>query len=215
MISIVPAIIPTSKENLLEGFEKVAFSPEVHVDVIDGKFTPSSSWPCNPTGDPVSVKDAADTFTLEVDLMIENPLLAAVDWVTAGADMLVFHVETIGLENFKNFAEYTHITLSIACHGNTPIDTLLTYAEYADGVQLMGIKQIGSQGQPFNKDVLEQIAAVKKAYPNKPVTVDGSVNPETVKQIVEAGADRVIVGSAIILQDDPYLAYEELCGLIK
>jgi len=215
MIPVVPAIIPTDKENLLASFEKLAFSPEVHVDVIDGVFTPAASWPCNPAGDPVSIKAAADTFTLEVDLMIVNPLPAAVDWVTAGADMLVFHAETISLENFKNFVEFTHITISIACHGDTPIETLLGYAQYADGVQLMGIKEIGAQGQPFNEAVLQTIKLVKEACPTKPVTVDGSVNPDTIKRIVAAGADRVIVGSAVTLQADPYQAYEDLRGLIK
>jgi ribulose-phosphate 3-epimerase len=215
MIPIVPAIIPTSQENLLEGFVKLAFAAEVHVDIVDGKFTPIASWPCNPTGDPVSVKDEADMFTLEVDLMVENPLPAAVDWVTAGADMLVFHVETIDLENFKNFAEFTHITSSIACHGATPIETLLEYAQYADGVQLMGIKEIGAQGQPFDESVLDTIQVVKHAFPDKPITVDGSVNANTITRIVEAGADRVIVGSAITLQADPYKAYETLIGLIK
>ncbi|MFT5832326.1 MAG: ribulose-phosphate 3-epimerase [Candidatus Paceibacteria bacterium] len=215
MIPIVPAIIPTSREQLVESLKIIAFSPEVHVDVVDGHFTPTASWPCNPTGDPVSVKEAADTFTLEVDLMIENPLLSAVDWITAGADMLVFHVETIGLENFKNFAEFTHVTLSVACHGDTPIEKLLEYAQYADGVQLMGIKEIGAQGQSFNDDVLTNIAIVKRAYPDKPITVDGSVNADTLKLVVEAGADRVIVGSAIMLQTEPYRAYEELVELIK
>jgi ribulose-phosphate 3-epimerase len=154
-------------------------------------------------------------FTLEVDLMVENPLPAAVDWVTAGADMLVFHVETIDLENFKNFAEFTHITSSIACHGATPIETLLEYAQYADGIQLMGIKEIGAQGQPFDESVLEIIQIVKDAFPDKPITVDGSVNANTITRIVEAGADRVIVGSAITLQADPYKAYETLLGLVQ
>jgi len=215
MIPIVPAIIPTSRENLIESFQKVAFSSEVHVDVVDGVFTPSVSWPYSPVGDPVSIKDEADVFTLEVDLMVQNPLPSAVDWVTAGADMLVFHVETIDLENFKNFVEFTHITISIASHGDTPIDTLLQYAQYADGVQLMGIKEIGSQGQPFNETVLETIKSIKQAYPEKPVTVDGSINSETIKRVVDAGADRLIVGSAITLQPEPYAAYESLRELIK
>ena len=215
MIPIVPAIIPQSQEHLLETLAKLAFSSEVHVDVVDGKFTSRASWPCDPVGDPVAVKVATDSFTLEVDLMIDNPLPPAVDWVTAGADMLVFHVETIDLENFKNFAEFTHITLSIACHGDTPMDTLLEYAQYADGVQLMGIKRIGAQGQPFDPTVLEHIQMVKKVYKDKPVTVDGSINKETIRQVVAAGADRVIVGSAITLQPEPYQAYCEMQELIK
>jgi ribulose-phosphate 3-epimerase len=215
MIPVVPAVIPTTKEHLLEQVERLAFSPELHIDVVDGKFTPEAAWPCIPAGDPPALKDQLDTFTLEVDLLIENPLPAAVDWITAGADMLVFHLETIDLENFKNFVTFTHITISIAFHGDTPLATLLEYAEHADAVQLMGIKEIGAQGQPFDETILETIAQVKAAFPDKPITVDGSINSDTIERVVAAGADRVIVGSAITLQAEPYAAYEALIKLIK
>ena len=215
MIPVVPAIIPKSEAHLLETLPQLAFSTEVHIDVVDGRFTPSVSWPCDPTGDPVTIKEHTDKFTLEVDLMIENPLPAAVDWITAGADMLVLHVETVEFENFKNFAEYTHVTLGVACHGDTPLETLLQYAEHVDCVQLMGIAEIGAQGQPFDPRVLTTIAEVKRAYPDKPITVDGSVNQDTIAQIVAAGADRVIVGSAITLQTDPLTAYENLRSLTE
>ena len=114
MIPIVPAIIPTSAQMLQSQLQSLLFSPEVHVDVVDGVFTPSTSWPTDPQGDPMDVKVATDAFTLEVDLMVSDPLVPAADWITAGADMLVFHVETISLENFKNFAEYTHVTLGVS-----------------------------------------------------------------------------------------------------
>jgi ribulose-phosphate 3-epimerase len=215
MIPIVPAIIPISDADLLTQLERLSWSPEVHVDVVDGKFTPQASWPCHPKGDPFALKEPLDRFTLEVDLMVENPLPAAVDWMTAGADILVFHVETIDVDNFKKFIEYTHITVSIACHGDTPIETLLEYAQFAEAIQLMGIRQIGAQGQPFDQTVLQTIRVVKAAYPDKPITVDGSVNADTLPQLVAAGADRVIVGSAITLQAEPYAAYESLVALIK
>lgn len=215
MIPIVPAVIPVTETDLLAQLERLSFATELHVDVVDGKFTPKVSWPCDPVGDPVPLKNQLDTFTVEVDLMVDNPLPAAVDWITAGADMLVFHVETISLDNFKNFAEYTHVTLSVACHGDTQIETLLEYAQYADGIQLMGISDIGAQGQPFDDSVLQRITEMKEVYPDKPVTVDGSVNSKTIQRVAEAGADRVIVGSAITLQDDTYKAYETLCALLK
>ena len=215
MIPIVPAVIPASEAVLIKQLERLSFSPEVHVDVVDGKFTPSVSWPCSPSGDPMQVKDAADRFTLEVDLMVEDPLVPAADWITAGADMLVFHVETLSLDNFKSIAEYTHVTIGVTCHGDTPIATLLEYAAFADYIQLMGIKQIGAQGQPFDESVLETIATVKASYPSKPLTVDGSVNLNTIERIVAAGANRVIVGSAVTLQDDPQAAHQALQAVIK
>jgi ribulose-phosphate 3-epimerase len=215
MIPIVPALIPRSEAEAIEILQSLRFSPEVHLDVIDGKFTPATSWPYKPVGQPLAIKQYSDQFTLEVDLMVEDPLTAAVDWVTAGADMLVFHVETISLENFKNFIDFTHVSVGVSAHGDTPIETLLAYAEYADCIQLMGIHEIGAQGQPFDTAVFEKITTVKAAYPEKPITVDGSVNEHTIVKLQQGGVDRFIVGSAITLQTDPAAAHKALSLLIN
>jgi len=215
MIPIVPALIPHSEAEAKEILGTLRFSPEVHLDVVDGEFTSTISWPYEPTGQPVAIKQYSDQFSLEVDLMVVDPLNAAVDWITAGADMLVFHVETISLENLKNFAAFTHVSIGVSAHGDTSIDTLLEYAEYADYVQLMGIREIGSQGQPFDETVLEKIAAIKAAYPEKSISVDGSVNEHTITKLKAAGVDRCIVGSAVTLQSDPSAAHKALSLLIN
>ena len=215
MIPIVPALIPKEESDVKSALEKLSFSNEIHLDVVDGNFVRATSWPYQPSGDPRSVKPYTDKFTLEVDLMSARPLPAAVDWITAGADMLVFHLETIELQNFRNFVEFTHVSINISAHGNTDLDTLVEYAETADGIQLMGIKEIGSQGQPFDESVCDKIEKVKSIFPQKPITIDGSVNKDTIKLLADAGADRFIVGSAITLQENPQVAHAELSSLIN
>jgi pentose-5-phosphate-3-epimerase len=215
MIPIVPAFIPQSEAEAIETIQALRFSPEVHLDVVDGKLTPTISWPYEPVGQSMAIKDYSDQFSLEVDLMVVDPLSAAVDWVTTGADRLVFHVETISLENFKNFEAFTHVSVGISAHGDTPVSTLIEYAQFADYIQLMGIHEIGAQGQPFDDTVFEKITAVKAAYPEKSVTVDGSVNEHTIAKLAAAGADRFIVGSAITLQPDPAAAHKTLSLLIN
>jgi ribulose-phosphate 3-epimerase len=215
MIPIVPALIPQSEAEAIETLQALRFCPEVHLDVVDGTFSSAVSWPYTPAGQPVSIQQYSDQFSLEVDLMVADPLSAAVDWVTAGADRLVFHVETISLENFKNFEAFTHVSVGVSAHGDTPIGTLLAYAEFADYIQLMGISEIGSQGQPFDETVFEKIAAVQAAYPDKSITVDGSVNEHTITKLTAAGVDRFVVGSAITLQSDPALAHKTLSLLIN
>jgi len=215
MIPIVPAFIPQSEAEAIETLQALRFCPEVHLDVVDGTFSSAVSWPYTPVGQATSIQQYSDQFSLEVDLMVADPLSAAVDWVTAGADRLVFHVETISLENFKNFEAFTHVSVGVSAHGNTPIGTLLEYAEFADYIQLMGIHEIGSQGQPFDETVFEKIAAVQTAYPDKSITVDGSVNEHTITKLTAAGVDRFVVGSAITLQSDPALAHKTLSLLIN
>lgn len=212
-IPVVPAIIPESALAVRTLGAALAFSLELHLDVVDGIFVPFSSWPYNPVGDPAEVRTTTDRFTLEVDLMVEKPLLAAEHWVAAGADMLVFHVETTPLPAFTAFAESTKVSVGVSALNDTPDATLWSYLPYADYVQVMGIAQIGSQGQPFDPRALARIAAIKRDFPNLPVSVDGSVNRETIPQLREAGVDRLIVGSAIVKAPDPAVAHFELSSL--
>ena len=74
MIPIVPAIIPKSAAEILELLPRLRFAPEIHVDVVDGQFVPYTSWPYSPVGVPTEVRSETDKFTLEVDLMVADPL---------------------------------------------------------------------------------------------------------------------------------------------
>lgn len=212
---IVPAIIPTSQAELIATLRKLNFVNEIQIDVVDGLFAPTASWPYAPLGTPVAIKPYTDPFTLEVDLMTTQPVVAAVEWIKAGADMLVFHVESISLDTFTNFLEHTPVTIGVSMSGNTSLDTFLPYAEIADYVQLMGISDIGSQGQPFNEGIFETIEIIKKHFPEKMISVDGSVNIDTISRLRKAGVDRFVSGSAILKQDDFELAHRALCELVN
>lgn len=214
-IPIVPAVIPKNRDEVLEFAQLLSFSREFHLDLVDGKFVPTISWPYEPVGEPLSVKPQLDMYTLEVDLMVNDPLIAAAKWVVAGADMLVFHVETVSLDEFKVFANKTVVSVGVSAHGNTPLETLVAYAEYADYIQLMGIHEIGAQGLPFDETVLGKISDLKQRFPQLPISVDGSVNVDTITRLKKAGADRFICGSAIVKQKNPESAHAALSALIN
>lgn len=213
MIPVVPALIPKTVDEILAVLPTLVFSPEIHVDVVDGIFVPFTSWPYGPKGSPMEVKSVTDSYTLEVDLMVDKPLPAAEEWIRAGADMLVFHTETITSEQFKNFASSTKVSVGISAINDNSLEVMRPYLEVADYVQLMGIAKIGSQGQPFDERVIERIESIKSEYPNLPITIDGSVNKETIAKLVAAGADRFICGSAIVKAESPFMAYQELTKL--
>lgn len=212
---IVPAIIPQSEEYLKEKISQLGFAQEIQIDLVDGKFDDDVSWPYSPTGDPMSVKHLTDKFTLEVDLMVSDPIPAANDWIAAGADMLVFHMDSLSLEDFKNFVDSTHVTIGIAATGEFDMEKYASYIEVADYMQLMGVKEIGAQGQSFYEPVLGEIEELKRRFPFKTIAVDGSVNQSTVANLKKAGVTRFVVGSAIVLQDDPRAAHEEIRELIN
>lgn len=214
-VPIVPALIPTSQAEVVAMTKVLGFSHEFHLDVVDGQFVPTISWPYEPAGEPMSVKSYTDHFTLEVDLMVAAPIVAAKAWIAAGADMVVFHVESIDLPSFIDFSCHTNISIGVSMHGDTDWDTFLSYVPYADYIQLMGIKTIGAQAQPFDGRVIERIGLLKTKFPNVPITVDGSVNQDTIVKLKKAGADRFVVGSAITKQPDPRAAHQHLQTLIQ
>ncbi len=214
MIPIVPAIIPHSAGEVRDVLPHLRFSPEVHIDVVDGAFVPFVSWPYEPSGSPEEVRMVTDSFTLEVDLMVADPLPAAARWVAAGADMIVFHIETISIDDFRYFVEQNRVSVSASAQNDTSIDALLPYLEVASGVQCMGIAKIGAQGQPFDERVLERVSTIKRRFPHLPVTVDGSVNAETIVRLRHSGADRFICGSAIVKAPDPRAAHRALGALL-
>lgn len=213
---VVPAIIPKSLEHLRETLDLVQFSKEVQIDLVDGVFVKQVSWPYEPAGMPIAIKHAASAFTLEVDLMVSEPLKAAAAWIEAGADMIVFHIETLSVEEFVAFVnKYRRISFGVSMHGDTTLDQLKEYVTYADYVQLMGIAEIGAQGQDFDETVIEKIAALRHEFPDMDIAVDGSVNMDTIKRLHDAGATRFIAGSAVVLQDNPEEAHQILLGLIN
>src|SRR5690606_8604221 len=101
--------------------------------------------------------------------------------------------------------------LGFSIGNDTPLETLEAVIGYADYIQLMGIATIGAQGQPFDERVIERIRTFSDAHAaTLPISIDGSVNADTLPRLVEAGADRAVVGSAILGAADPRVAYEAL-----
>lgn len=212
---VVPAIIPKNREELLNFAKNVSFSTEIQVDVVDGDFVTNSSWPYQPEGEPLTIKHATDKYTLEIDLMVRTPIVAAKTWIDAGADMLVFHIESVALPAFKEFISTCPVSVGVACHGDTPLETLFEYAAVSDYIQLMGIKEIGAQSQPFDNSVIEKIKTVKKNFPDKMISIDGSVNEATIAELKQAGANRFVSGSAIVSAANPEEMFKKLVALVN
>jgi ribulose-phosphate 3-epimerase len=212
---IVPAIIPDGVVSLEAFVATVAGVPEIHVDVVDGQFVPHVSWPYNPSGTPSVIAELCAPYTLEVDLMVIDPLPAARAWQEAGADMLVFHIETISLESFITFTKETTISVGVSALNDTPYETLRPYIAAADYVQVMGIGMIGAQGQPFDERALARIEQIKAEFSTKAISLDGSVNAETLPRLAKLRLWRYIVGSAITKAVHPLTAYQSLTKLVS
>lgn len=194
---ITPAILPKNQTELNTKVKQLlGLVSYVQVDVCDGVFVPSKTQFQN--------LSSLEEIEYELDLMIARPELTIEDYIEMQPARIVIHMESVSdhkrlflaLEKIRGIIE---IGLSIS--NDTPNEVLEKYLEDADFIQLMGIARIGSQGQPFDDRVLEKISYFHEKYPELVISVDGSVNPDTIKKLADAGATRFVAGSAVFTGD--------------
>lgn len=217
MPSVIPAIIPESRE-YLERILSLAstFTHEVQIDIVDGVFVPFRSWPYGEGEAVGELKSLGKDFNIEVDLMVKKPEGVIEEYLKAGVRKVVIHLEsTEKLEEIIALKERYDFRLGLSINSDTDLPVLTSVIGSADYVQLMGIAHIGSQGQPFDPRVLTRITELLKINQNLLISIDGSVNLETLPQLYIAGARRFVAGSSILKAGDPKRAYETLRSLIS
>ena len=216
MSVIIPAIIPRTFEHLSETLQKVMLcTREVQIDIVDGVFVPFTSWPYTEQASLLQLIPLCDDFDIEIDLMTQTPELVVEAYLAVGVKRIVIHLEsTQNLEAIIALKQKYNFKLGFSILNDTEIDILTSVIVRADYVQLMGISKIGSQSQPFDARVLERVTMLKAMYPNLQVSVDGSVNAETLPLLKEVGVTRFVVGSAIFGTENVYDAYHALNTLL-
>lgn len=214
MVEIIPAIMPKGYEHLDEMMSIfVGVAPLVQLDIMDGKFVPARTWPYprDPHFDLISTEEEGmprwEDINFEVDLMISSPTQAVPQWVRAGASRIIVHIESLKntVEDFEVIRDAVPeglIELGLAINTATPLSDIEPFLDRVDFVQCMGIARIGFQGEAFDPRVLEHVKALRALRPEMPISIDGSVNMQTARTLVDAGATRLVSGSAILEADD-------------
>ena len=214
-MNIIPAIIPKSLSHLQESLAKINYTKNVQIDVVDGEFVNSISWPYEPKGSVSEASDLVSKYEVEVDLMVNEPVVAGLSWLKAGARALVFHIEGISsMDEVVALRKNKTFRLGLSLNNNTSLEAIYPYISMVDFIQVMGISEIGSQGQPFDIRALERIASLHALYPELVISVDGSVNKESILELKKAGASNFVVGSAIMNARDPEQSYTELSKIV-
>ncbi len=151
-----------------------------------------------------------EEMDFEIDLMVADPEQEVEHWLTAGARRIIIHFEST--KNMDRIIGELQglVEIGIAIGLDTPIDDIAPFIHDIDVVQCMGIRRVGFQGEAFDERVLEKVRELKSRFPERLVSVDGGVNLETAELLREAGADRLIVGSAIFESENIVQALEEL-----
>ncbi len=233
MLEIIPAIMPENYDDLMLKATRVReLVPLAQIDIMDGKFVASKSWPYREAGtpsDPHFVSMAAqeeelpffDELDYEIDLMIAEPERHIDEWLPLGASRLIFHIEAIKdhelfwahdiwKEGARDIGGQKVVEIGLAITPGTPLESVLPYCDHVDFIQCMGISRIGYQGQPFDERVLVMVNTIRNAYSNLPISIDGGVSMDTAGDLVAAGATRLVAGSAIFGAEDVEAAVRAL-----
>jgi ribulose-phosphate 3-epimerase len=181
-----------------------------HLDVMDGHYVP------NLTFGPSTVEaiDGACDNPLHVHLMITDPAKFAPQFAAAGADRISFHPEVVDDPGAViDHLEDLGVGPGIAVHPDVGLEAAARYVDRLDVLLMMTVRP-GFGGQKFMDEVVPKISAarrlVQETGSRAEIEVDGGVNESTIEQVVSAGVDIVVAGSAIFDGEDPARAAQRL-----
>jgi ribulose-phosphate 3-epimerase len=214
MFEIAPSILSADFTRLAEEIRAVEAGGAniLHVDVMDGHFVPNIT-----IGLPV-VKSLrkATKLTIDTHLMIDEPGRYAVQFVEAGADMVSVHVEADAhLHRTLTAIREAGGKAGIAINPATPLVALEEALPYADFVLLMSVNP-GFGGQKFIPTSLDKLRRLKRMILDRDletnIEIDGGIDSHNIADVVEAGAEIIVAGSAVYGTGDPTAA---VAGLIE
>ena len=199
MIKIAPSILSADFSKLGEDIEKLhnAGADFIHIDVMDGRFVPNISF-----GMPIikAIRNKTDKV-FDVHLMIEEPSKYIDDFIAAGADLITIHYEAEKhIDRAIQYIKSKGIKVGVAINPGTPTYVLKDIISELDMVLIMSVNP-GFGGQRFIKYSIEKIKEVKamseKTNKDLLIQVDGGIDPSNVSEVIEAGANVVVAGSAV------------------
>jgi ribulose-phosphate 3-epimerase len=213
MFEIAPSILSADFTRLGEEIRAIEAGGAgvLHFDVMDGRFVPNLT-----IGLPVlkSVKKAT-RLTIDCHLMIVEPNRYAVEFVKAGADMVSVHIEAdVHLQRTLTAIREAGGQAGIAINPATPLSSLEEALPYADFVLLMSVNP-GFGGQKFIPTSIDKLRRLRRMIDERglktKIEIDGGIDADNIRQIVEAGAEIIVAGSAVFGDGKPA---ESVRGLI-
>ena len=173
----------------------------LHFDVMDGIFVPSISF-----GMPVlkSIRPATN-LVCDAHLMITEPIRYVEDFAKAGADLITIHLEACeDVDATIDKIKACECKVGISIKPNTPVSALQPYLDKVDMILIMSVEP-GFGGQKFIPSSLEKIAETKAMIDasglNIDIQVDGGIYTHNVEDVLKAGANIIVAGSAIFNGD--------------
>ncbi len=200
---LAPSILSADFKNLGQEIKKTEDNGAefLHFDVMDGLFVPSISF-----GVPVlkSIRSVTDQI-IDAHLMIQDPIRYIETFKEAGADYVTVHLEAC--ENVEKTLAKIHecgMKAGLSICPETAVETIIPYVEMVDLILIMGVHP-GFGGQKLIPETFDRLRQVRQILdeknPKVDVQVDGGIHLGNVREILDAGANIIVTGSAVFNGD--------------
>lgn len=217
MLKLSPSLLSADFSQLNRDINIVAQAGAqyIHLDVMDGVFVPNITF-----GAPVikALRKVSD-IVFDVHLMIIDPIKYIDDFCKAGADIITFHVESISdpaktIEKIK----MNNVKAGIVIKPHTTVKAIEKYLDMVDMVLVMSVEP-GFGGQkfmPHTLDKVKELAGIKKDKNlNFEIEIDGGIGINNVREVIEAGVEVVVAGSAVFGAEDITARTKEFLEIFK
>lgn len=218
-MNVTPAILPKSFEEISDKLDRLSgFAIRIQIDLCDGKMGRELTW--LPEGN--EVLPNKDTIEYECDLMVMDWRTYVPRVLSLGMKRLVVHIDDwseVDMDEFVGMIGGARLPIGLAVSNDMAVEEFDNKVRYIRErykkifIQVMGIEQIGEQGQLFDESCLERIRHSKQTFGDLEVQVDGAMRPETGVKVAGVGAETLVVGSYLLRHDDIGTAFSELTNI--
>ncbi len=217
MVEVATSLLDIEKEKIIKTIYdlEVAGTNYFHIDVMDGKFVENNTIE-KMREYTEYIKQVSNT-PIDVHLMVEDIEPYLKEYIDMGVQSIIFHIESCKNEEealkWISYLKDNNIKAGITLKPKTNIEDIYKYIPYIHKVLVMSVEP-GKGGQKFLPETIEKIQELNKfIYENGfevDIEVDGGINNETAKQVIEAGANILVAGNYIAKLEDFKKAIDSL-----
>jgi len=202
-VKIVPAVLAENYDDFVSRLRQAeSFTDYIQVDLMDGTFVPSLSFPGE------KLKNIKTSIDFEIHLMVKHPAAYMSGIDNPNLKKVIFHFESdVKHLDFIEQMRKRGIDIGLAIKPETEIEEFKSIAENVNTLMFLTVDPC-CYGNPFKSEVMEKIGKARHMFKDKILSADGGVSLENLRLFLEAGIDYVCVGSRIFLGENPAKNYE-------